>query len=131
MNGFSQVVLLGNLTRDFERRQVGEYSVAESALAINEKRGDRESVAFVDVEIWGKGGEIASTYARKGSPLLVEGRLKYDSWNDKTTGQKRTSFSVVVDNFRFVGGKPDESKRPVVQNNVSSDSNVGPNDIPF
>ena len=67
----------------------------------------REETAFVDIEAWGKQGEVISKYCTKGRPLFVEGRLKFDQWEDKTSGQKRSKLKVVLENFQFIGGRGD------------------------
>ena len=67
----------------------------------------REETAFVDIESWGKQGEVISKYCTKGRPLFVEGRLKLDQWEDKTSGQKRSKLKVVLENFQFIGGRGD------------------------
>ena len=71
------------------------------------KRADPEETAFVDIEAWGKQGEIVAKYCTKGRPLFVEGRLKFDQWEDKTSGQKRSKLKVVMENFQFIGGRGD------------------------
>lgn len=113
MNGFNKVILAGNLTRDPELRYTSNgRAVARFTLALNRKWKDgetgeqREEVTFVDVDAWGKQGEILGQYVKKGSPLLVEGRLKTDSWEDKQTQQKRTKLGVVLDNFVLLGSGP-------------------------
>ena len=87
--------------------------VAEFGLAVNRKfttksGEDREEVLFVDCTVFGKQAEIINQYCRKGKPLLVEGRLKLDTWEDKQGGGKRSKHSVVVENFQFLGGRDDD-----------------------
>lgn len=109
--GFNKVMLLGNLTRDIEVRFTpSNQAVGNFGLAINRKwKGAdgqiHEDVTFVDCEAWGKTAEIMKQYLTKGSPAFVEGRLKLDQWKDKTDGSNRSKLKVVVENFRFVGGK--------------------------
>jgi single-strand DNA-binding protein len=84
--------------------------VAEFGLAMNRKfKGangeDREEVCFVDCTAFGKPAEIINQYCQKGKLLYVEGRLKYDSWEDKNGGGKRSKLLVVVENFQFLGGR--------------------------
>src|SRR6266480_6008116 len=83
-------------------------------LAVNHKfrtktGEDREEVCFIDCSCFGKGAEIINQYCQKGKPILVEGRLKYDTWEDKQGGGKRSKHSVVVDNFQFLGGPRDSA----------------------
>ena len=103
----NKVMLMGNLTRQPEVKTLPTgNSVCEFGLAINRKfttrDGDeREEVTYVELSCFGRGGEVIKQYCDKGSPLFVEGRLRYDSWqNDK--GEKRNRLSVIVDNFQLL-----------------------------
>jgi single-strand DNA-binding protein len=110
MASFNQVILMGNLTRDVQLRHTpSQTAIAEFGIACNRKfkagdGSDREEVTFVDCAAWGKTGEIINQYFTKGRPIFVQGRLKYDQWEDKNGGGKRSKLSVVVDNFQFIGG---------------------------
>lgn len=112
MANFNKVYLMGNLTRDPELRYTPKgQAVAKLALAVNrryttESGEAREEVTFVDIDAWGKQAEVISQYCKKGKPLFVEGRLKLDQWDDKTTGQKRSALRVVLEGFQFIGGPP-------------------------
>jgi len=111
MASYNKVILLGNLTRDPELRYTPKgQAVARLGLAVNrsyklESGETREEVTFVDIDAWGKQAELISQYLRKGNPLFVEGRLKLDQWDDKTSGQKRSTLRVVMENFQFIGGR--------------------------
>ena len=111
MASFNKVLLMGNLTRDPQLKYLpNQTAVAEFGLACSRKfKGangeDREEVLFVDVSAFGKTGEVINQYFTKGKPIFVEGRLKYDQWEDKNGGGKRSKLSVVLDNFQFIGGK--------------------------
>jgi single-strand DNA-binding protein len=104
----NRVILAGNLTRDPQLKYLAsQTAVAEFGLAVNrkwrtEKGEDREEVTFVDCTAFGKPAETLQKYVTKGSPLLIEGRLKLDQWEDKTSGQKRSKLSVVVESFQFL-----------------------------
>ena len=107
MASMNKVMLMGNLTRPPEVKTLPSgNSVCEFGLAINRKfttrDGDeRVEVAYVELSCFGRGGEVIKQYCDKGSPLFVEGRLRYDSWqNDK--GEKRNRLSVIVDNFQLL-----------------------------
>src|SRR5215210_7675067 len=111
MASFNKVLLMGNLTRDPQLKYLpSQTAVAEFGVACNRKfrtaQGeDREEVTFVDCTAWGKQAEVINQYMTKGKPIFIEGRLKYDSWEDKQGGGKRSKLSVVIENFQFVGGR--------------------------
>ena len=108
MASFNKVILAGNLTRDPELRYTPKgTAVAKIGLAVNrtwtgEDGQKKEEVNFIDVEAWGRQGEVIAQYMKKGRPLLVEGRLKLDSWEDKTTKQKVSKLKVVLESFSFI-----------------------------
>ncbi len=104
------VVLAGRLTRDPEVRAVGETSVCSMGLAIGRKfKGKdgtlKEETTFVDIEAWGRTGETSGQYLKKGNPVIIEGELRLDQWEDKTSGQKRSKLKVVANRVHF-GAKP-------------------------
>lgn len=108
MANFNKVILAGNLTRDPELRYTPKgTAIAKIGLAINRKwtneAGEtKEEVTFVDVDAFGKQAETIGQYLRKGRPLLVEGRLKLDQWDDKQTGQKKSRLGVILESFQFL-----------------------------
>ena len=110
MASFNKVILVGNLTRDPELRYTPKgMAIAKIAIAVNRKwtseSGEqKEEVTYVDVDAFGKQAETIGQYMRKGSPMLIEGRLRLDQWDDKTTGQKRSRLGVVLEGFQFLGG---------------------------
>ena len=112
MASFNKVILMGNLTRDVELRQTpGNQTVANIGLAVNRtyqtREGERrEETTFVDCEAWGRQAEVMSQYLSKGRPVMIEGRLKLDQWQDQQ-GQNRSKLRVVIENFQFVGGRGD------------------------
>ncbi len=109
MANFNKVYLIGNLTRDPELRVTPKgTAICQFGLAVNRQFKDesgalRDETTFVDIEAWGKQGETISKYCTKGRPLFVEGRLKFDQWEDKTSGQKRSKLKVVLEGFQFLG----------------------------
>lgn len=110
MASFNRVILAGNLTRDPQLRNLQSgTSLCEFGLAVNRKytvnNDTREEVTFVDCVAFGKPAEIINRYCSKGKAILIEGRLKYDQWEDKNGGGKRSKLSVVVENFQFLGGQ--------------------------
>lgn len=112
----NKVLLLGNLTRDPELRQVtGGQAVCKFGLATNRRfkspSGEmREDTTFVDVTVWGVRGENLAKYFHKGDPIFIEGRLSFEEWQDKTSGQKRTKLSVTAEDWQFVGGRGDSAR---------------------
>lgn len=115
MANLNKVFLIGNLTRDPELRYTPSgTAVAEFGLAVNRTWNDRdgqkkEEVCFVDLQAWARSAEVISEYCRKGRPLFVEGRLRYETWEGRD-GQKRSKLRIVVENFQFLGGRRDENK---------------------
>src|SRR6185503_4920663 len=111
MASFNKVMLLGNLTRDPQLKYLpSQTPVAEFGVACNRKfksasGEDREDVTFVDCAAFAKQAELIHQYFTKGKPIFIQGRLKYDSWEDKQGGGKRHKLSVVVENFQFIGGR--------------------------
>ena len=113
MASYNKVFLMGNLTRDpqvkhLPNRAHGQMVVVEFGLAVNRKYRtadgvDKEEVAFVDCTAFGRQAETISQYCTKGKPIFVEGRLKFDTWDDRAGGGKRSKLSVVVENFQFLG----------------------------
>ena len=108
MANFNKVILAGNLTRDPELRYTPKgMAIAKLGLAINRKwtneAGEtKEEVTFVDVDAFGRQAETIGQYLKKGRPILIEGRLKLDQWDDKATGQKKSKLGVILDNFQVL-----------------------------
>lgn len=108
MASYNRVVLMGNLTRDVELRYTPSgTAVTDISLAVNEriKKNDQwtDEVHFFDVTLWGRTAEIAGEYLSKGSPVLVEGRLKHDRWEQD--GQKRSKVKIVGEKMQMLGSK--------------------------
>jgi single-strand DNA-binding protein len=108
MANFNKVILAGNLTRDPELRYTPKgTAIARIGMAINrtwktETGEQKEEVTFVDVDAFGRQAEVIAQYLKKGRPVLVEGRLRYETWDDKQTGQKRSKLGVVLEGFQFM-----------------------------
>ena len=112
MANYNRVMLMGNLTRDPELRYLpSNMPVCAFGLAVNDRYKDKQSGEwvekpnFIDCEAFGKSAEIINQYMAKGRALFLEGKLRFDQWDDRQTGQKRSKLKVVVDNFQFVGGR--------------------------
>ena len=108
MASYNRVILVGNLTRDIELKYTqGGTAVTDIGLAVNDRRKTQtgewiDETTFVDVTLWGRTAEVASEYLGKGSPILIEGRLKLDTW--ETDGQKRSKLRVVCDRMQMLSG---------------------------
>jgi single-strand DNA-binding protein len=114
MANYNKVILAGRLSRDVELRytQAGK-PIGTLSLAVNrewrtETGEKKEECSFIDCTSFGKQAETLGQYVKKGSQLLVEGRLKLDTWDDKQTGAKRSKLGVVIEQFQFLDGKRSE-----------------------
>jgi len=109
MASFNKVILVGNLTRDPELRYtpkgtaIAKIGVAVNRVWTNEAGEKKEEVTFVDVDVFGRTAENVGQYMRKGRPILIEGRLRLDQWDDKQTGQKKSRLGVVAETVQFLG----------------------------
>jgi single-strand DNA-binding protein len=151
MPNYNKVILMGNLTRDPEVKYTsGGTAIANISMAINRtwtnKDGQKqEETTFVEVEAWDRQAEVIGQYFKKGKPIMVEGRLKYDQWDDKETGQKRSKLRVRLDRFEFLdagggggggGGYQSQSDAPAAGASSASASAPAANipeddDVPF
>jgi single-strand DNA-binding protein len=110
MASYNKVILVGNLTRDPELRYTpSSMAVTDLGLAVNDRRKGSngewiEEVTFVDVTLWGRTAEVASEYLKKGSNVLIEGRLKLDSW-ETNDGQKRSKLKVICERMQMLGAR--------------------------
>jgi single-strand DNA-binding protein len=127
MASFNKVLLIGNLTKDPELRYTPQgIAVVNLRMAINRKFKDKnqelkEEVCFITAVAWNKQAETCNQYLRKGSPLLIEGRLQSRSWEDNA-GQKRNVIEVKAERVQFLGGPqspkgapPAESEEVIVE----------------
>jgi single-strand DNA-binding protein len=149
MASFNRVILMGNLTRDPELRYTPKgTAIARIGLAVNRKwkseTGEmKEEVTFVDVDAFGKTAETIAQYLKKGRPILLEGRLRYETWEDKQTNQKKSKLGVVLESFSFVdsnrgdsGGeapRPRANPQPAAQSSEAEPEAPAPeqDDVPF
>ena len=122
---------MGNLTRDPEVRYTSSgTAIAKLGIAINRywsnKDGQKqEETTFVDVDAFGKQAETIGQYLKKGRPIMVEGRLKLDQWDDKQTGQKRSKLGVVLDRFEFIDSRGEGGGGGDFSSDTSSPSGGG------
>jgi len=148
MASFNKVILAGNLTRDPELRYTPKgTAIVRLGIACNRKwkseTGEmKEEVTFVDVDAFGKTAETIGQYLKKGRPILIEGRLRYDTWEDKQSGQKKSKLGVVLETFQFLdsgGGRGEgapAASRPAAASAPASeaaDAEPAPehDDVPF
>ena len=115
MASFNKVILLGNVTRDPELRYISSgTAVTDIGLAVNDRRKNAagewvEETTFVDVTLWGRTAEVAGEYVQKGSPLLIEGRLKLDTW--EKDGKKNSKLRVVGERMQLLGSRGEGAGR--------------------
>lgn len=136
MRGFSKAIITGNLTRDPELRttpsgsSVCSFSVAVNRVYKDASGEQKEDVSFIDCSAWGKLAEMISQYAKKGSGVLVSGRLSQRSFEGKD-GVKRSRTEIVVEDFNFTGSAPSRDGGSSY-NSTSSDNSTSdvPDDIP-
>lgn len=118
MASYNRTILVGNLTRDPEMRYTPKgTAIVQGGIAVNHKwktegGEEKEDVLFLDFSVWGRAGETFAQYTRKGDPILLEGRLKLDQWEDKNTKEKRSKVKLTVENFQFLGGKREGGEAP-------------------
>lgn len=108
MSSFNRVILVGNLTQDVElKHTTGGKAVTEIGLAVNDRRKQDnewiEETTFVDVTMWGRTAEVAHEYLAKGGAVLIEGRLKLDTW--ESDGARRSKLRVVCERMQMLGQK--------------------------
>jgi single-strand DNA-binding protein len=127
MASFNRVILVGNITRDIDLKYLQSgTAVTELGLAVNDRRKNQQGewideTTFVDITLWGRQAEIASEYLGKGSPVLIEGRLKLDTW--ETDGQKRSKLRVVGEKMQMLSGRSGGGGGPQGGGGGSSHSN--------
>ena len=132
MRGFSKAIITGNLTRDPELRttpsgsSVCSFSVAVNRVYKDASGEQKEDVSFIDCSAWGKLAEMISQYAKRGSGVLVSGRLSQRSFEGKD-GNKRSRTEIVVEDFNFTGSAP---SRDGGSSYGSSSSDNAPADVP-
>ena len=119
MAAYNRVVLVGNITREIELRYTQSgTAVTDIGLAINERKKNPsgewvDDPQFIDATLWGRTAEVAGEYLGKGSPILVEGRLKLETW--ESDGQKRSRLKVVGERMQMLG-KPKTGSNTADQN---------------
>jgi len=130
MASYNKVILIGNLTKDPDLRYTtAGMSVVNFSLAINRKYTSdgekKEEVDFFDIEAWDKLAELISEYLKKGSPVLIDGRLKQDRWEDN--GKQRSRVKVVAQGIQFLPGGKEKEK----SEGKGGEHAEGSGDVPF
>jgi single-strand DNA-binding protein len=129
----NQVILMGRLTRDPEQRTTTTgKTIASFSIAVD-RGGQDDSADFFDITAWEKLGELVMQYLAKGRRVLVQGRLRQDSWDDKETGKKRSRVEVTATDVTFLDGPNSEGgstgQAPAPRNNSSKSDDVVIEDI--
>lgn len=125
----NQVILMGRLTRDPETRTTPSgKSVTSFSIAVDRQTQD-DQADFFDVTAWEKLGELVSQYLSKGRRVLVQGRLRQDSWDDKDTGKKRSKVDVVATDVTFLDGPSGDSNGGASAPSAPADSKKKSEDV--
>lgn len=132
MASYNRIIIMGNLTRDPEYKQLQSgQSVCRLGVASNRQFKNKQTgsvaqeVCFVDVDVWGAQAESCNQFLQKGRPVLIEGRLKLDSWQDND-GNKRSKHSIVADRVTFLSGssaQDEDSASEPTADSANSSSN--------
>ena len=131
--GFSKAIIIGNITKDPELRaissgsQVCSFSVAVNRSYKGNDGSDKESVSFINCTAWGRVAEIISEYGKKGTGIMVCGRLEQRSYEAKD-GSKRSTTEIVVEDFNFLGGRDGGSSYS--SEGAQEEADIAPDDIP-
>lgn len=122
---FNKVIIVGNLTRDVDLKYLPSGSaVSTIGLASNRKYkkqdgSQAEEVCFVDIKLFGRTAEVANQYLKKGSQVLIEGRLSLETWNDQN-GNKRSKHTIVAESMQMLGKSMENNKdepQEIINNN--------------
>lgn len=117
MASFNKVILIGNLTRDPDLRTTQNgTAICDLGLAVNRRwrdqsGRDQEETTFVDVAVWGRSAENCAQYLQKGAPVLVEGRLRLEQWEDRNGGGRRSRLTVIAEVVQFLGSRADGDRQ--------------------
>lgn len=136
---YNKVVLVGNLTRDIELKYlqngsaVGNTSLAVNRTYKNKDGNKKDEPCFVEIAFFGRIAEVSNQYLKKGSKILVDGRLKFDHWEDQN-GNKRSKHSVVVENMQMLDSKEEQKQIPITHSyskKTEKESEIDQDGIPF
>lgn len=134
MAGYNRIIMVGNLTKDPDLRSAGTQSVCKLNIASNRQYKNKQTgnivqeVCFIDIEVWGAQADSCKLYLTKGRPILVEGRLKLDSWKD-TEGNTKSKHGIVAERVIFLNAGAEHGNLEEEQvvgnsaNNINFDNN--------
>ncbi len=130
----NKIILVGNIGTEVDVKHIGETTLAEASLATNDGWGDNEKTNWHNLAVWGKGGEAFGKYVTKGTKIVAEGSVDYQSW-DKDDGTKGYKTVVRVTNWEFAGSKGDASDANAssapANTNANTKQKAGEDDLPF
>lgn len=133
MSSYNKVTLMGRLTRDPEIRFTAKgAAIASLSLAVNRQWTDangekKEEVSFIDCTAFGKQAKVIAQYRKKGEELMLDGRLKLDTWEDKQTNQKRSKLGVIIESFQLIGRQDTTAKPAATEQPAAPGSEPAPN----
>ena len=119
---YNKCLFIGNLTRDPEIKPVGTSKVCKFGIAMNHRTKAKEEVCFVDIVAWDKTAEFVAQYFKKGNSILVEGRLKLETW--EKDGKQNSKHIVIAEKISFIGGKSQETDAPMINESKKVTSSV-------
>lgn len=118
MASFNQFNVMGNLTNDPEVKYLASgsavcnFDIATNHVYVNKQTNEKkEEVTYIPCTAFGRTAEIVGEYCGKGKPVLLSGRIRQESWEDKATGQKRSKLGLIVETLVLLGSKPDGQPR--------------------
>lgn len=128
---YNKIIIVGNLTRDVELKYLSNgTAVARIGLASNRKYKKQDGsmadeTCFIDADLWGRTAEIANQYLKKGSQVLIDGRLRMETWVDKD-GKNRSKHSITAESLQMLGKKGDnlESSTEYSSYNAQNSSKI-------
>lgn len=126
---YNKAILQGNCTRDPEYKDFGATGLAKFGLAITEKNSKRQETLFIDIICWNKLAVLCKEYVKKGSNLIVEGKLKLEEWNDAVSNTKRTKIVLVADQVVFLSNRSTDDKNdsaPMPMGKTKLEENTDP-----
>lgn len=134
MSNLNSVNLIGRLTRTPETKIIGTNNVCEFSVAFDIGFGDKKKTAFIECSAWNKSGDFVQANFDKGKEILIQGRIDYQSWEDKDTKKMRSKITIAADRVGFVGSNKDKQEggsSGAVSGQPQGNPNLNDEDIPF